>query len=178
MFKTAVTLLTVVAVGLGLPACSSDSSDDSGDSSSTTTTDGPSVSTSSGGFAISTPEGQVSVSLDGDLPPGWPEDFPLPKRTDPAGSGSLANDSSGVMVGVYSTKESGQDAFDFYSDESSLDPSSQTSAGGSSNFLGSMTIAGSYSGSVTVAEVDGSTYMVVILQTDGGAASTTTTAAS
>ncbi len=166
-------LIAIVGVvALGASACSSDSS---GDSATTTQKDSASASITSGGFDISTPEGQVSVSLNGDLPSGWPSDYPLPERTDPAGSGSLADTSSGVMVGVFTSKESGQDAYDFYTGESSLDPSSQSSAGGSSNFLGSMTTGGSYPGSVTVGEVDGSTYIVVILTNDGKGSSTTTT---
>jgi hypothetical protein len=104
--------------------------------STSASTDRSSVSTSksSDGFSISTPAGEVSVSLSGDLPPGWPSDFPLPKKTDPAGSGSLGGSSSGTMVGVFSTKESGSDALDFYAGDSSLDPSSKKSAGGSSTF--------------------------------------------
>ena len=166
---TAILIATLAATGLG--AGSSDSSCDS------TSTDRSSVSTSksSDGFSISTPAGEVSVSLSGDLPPGWPSDFPLPKKTDPAGSGSLGGSSSGTMVGVFSTKESGSDALDFYAGDSSLDPSSKKSAGGSSNFLGSVDLGGSYPGSVTVGEISGTTYIVAILNSDGAGSSTTTT---
>jgi hypothetical protein len=166
---TAILIATLAATGLG--ACSSDSSSDS------TSTDRSSVSTSksSDGFSISTPAGEVSVSLSGDLPPGWPSDFPLPKKTDPAGSGSLGGSSSGTMVGVFSTKESGSDALDFYAGDSSLDPSSKKSAGGSSTFLGSVDLGGSYPGSVTVGEISGTTYIVAILNSDGAGSSTTTT---
>lgn len=165
-------LITVTVVALAASACSSDSSSDS---TTTTAKDTSSVSSSGDGFNISTPEGEVSVSLNGDLPPGWPDGYPLPKGTDAAGSGSLADTSSGVMVGVFTTKESGQDAYDFFTGESSLDPSSESSAGGSSNFLGSMTTGGSFPGSVTVGEFDGSTYIVVILTNDGKGSSSTTT---
>ena len=34
---------------------------------------------------------------------------------------------SGAMVGVYTTKESGQDAFDFHAEEDSLDPTARGS---------------------------------------------------
>ena len=166
---TAILIATLAATGLG--ACSSDST------STSASTDRSSVSTSksSDGFSISTPAGEVSVSLSGDLPPGWPSDFPLPKKTDPAGSGSLGGSSSGTMVGVFSTKESGSDALDFYAGDSSLDPSSKKSAGGSSNFLGSVDLGGSYPGSVTVGEISGTTYIVAILPADGAGSSTTTT---
>lgn len=166
---TAILIATLAATGLG--ACSSDST------STSASTDRSSVSTSksSDGFSISTPAGEVSVSLSGDLPPGWPSDFPLPKKTDPAGSGSLGGSSSGTMVGVFSTKESGSGTLDFYAGDSSLDPSSKKSAGGSSNFLGSVDLGGSYPGSVTVGEISGTTYIVAILNSDGAGSSTTTT---
>ena len=166
---TAILIATLAATGLG--ACSSDST------STSASTDRSSVSTSksSDGYSISTPAGEVSVSLSGDLPPGWPSDFPLPKKTDPAGSGSQGGSSSGTMVGVFSTKESGSDALDFYAGDSSLDPSSKKSAGGSSNFLGSVDLGGSYPGSVTVGEISGTTYIVAILNSDGAGSSTTTT---
>lgn len=61
----------------------------------------------------------------------------------------------------------------FLHGESSLNPSSENSAGGSSNFLGSMTIGGSYPGSVTIGEVDGSAYIVVILTNEGTNSTTT-----
>lgn len=164
---TSAALIAGVAV-VGLSGCSSDDSSDT-----TTTTEESSESSSSVNFEVSTPEGQVSLSLDGELPPGWPEDFPLPEDAETAGSGSLGDSSSGAMVGVYTTDGSGKDAFDFYSAESSLEPSSESSAGGDSNFLGSMDIAGSYPGSVTVAALDGTTYIVVVLTTDGASASST-----
>ncbi len=166
MRKSLFAVLVAVLVVIGFSACSSDSS-------STTTTS--SASSSSNGFEVATPEGKVSVSLDGDLPSDWPSDFPLPEQTDPAGSGSLADSSSGVMVGVFTTKQSGQDAYDFYTGESSLDPSSANSVGAGSNFVGSMDIGGSYPGSVTVTEVSGSTYIVVILTNGGTGSSSTTT---
>ncbi|MGI9578550.1 MAG: hypothetical protein ACR2OH_10150 [Microthrixaceae bacterium] len=168
MRKVTAVVLIVGAAVVGLSGCSSD------DSSDTTTTTEESDSSSSLSFEVSTPEGQVSISLDGELPPGWPEDFPLPEDADAAGSGSLGGSSSGVMVGVYTTEESGKDAFDFYSGESSLEPSSESSAGGDSSFLGSMDIGGSYPGSVTVAEIGGTTYIVVVLTTDGASGSSPT----
>lgn len=165
-FTSAALVLGVAVVGFS--GCSSDDSSDT-----TTTTEESSESSSGVNFEVSTPEGQVSLSLDGELPPGWPEDFPLPEDAETAGSGSLGDSSSGTMVGVYTTDESGKDAFDFYSSDSSLEPSSQSSAGGDSNFLGSMDTAGSYPGSVTVATLNGTTYIVAVLTTDGASASST-----
>lgn len=168
---TAIFIAVLAAAGLG--ACSSDSTSTS--SSATTGQASVSTSKSSDGFSISTPAGEVSASLSGDLPSDWPSEFPLPKQTDPAGSGSLGGSTSGTMVGVFSTKESGKDALDFYAEDSSLDPSSKKSVGGSSNFLGSVDLGGSYPGSVTVGEIGGTTYIVAILNSDGAASSETTT---
>lgn len=165
----AASAMVLALLALVASACSSeDTSTDSTDSTSTTA--------GSGNLSVSTPEGEVSLSVDGDLPSGWPSDFPLPDRTEPAGSGSLADESSGVMVGVFSTKESGKDAYSFYTGESSLDPSDTKSAGVGSGFVGSMKIGGDYDGSVTVAGIESTTYIVVILNNEGVGSSSTTTA--
>ena len=149
----------------------------------TTTTEKRTTTTaedSSKDLSVSTPEGEVSLSLDGNLPSDWPEDFPIPDRTDVAGSGSLAGKDSGVSVGVYTTKESGKDAFDFYAQDDSLEPTNPSSAGIGSGFLGSVDIGGDYDGSVTVAGISDTVYIVVVLNTDGGGStgSTTTTSSS
>lgn len=158
----------VVAVTFtGATACGDD-----GDSTSETTT---TTEASQQDLSVSTPEGEVSLSLDGNLPPDWPSDFPTPDRTDVAGSGSLAGDDSGVMVGVYTTKESGQDAFDFYAKDDSLEPTNSKSAGVGKGFIGSVDIGGDYDGSVTVAGVSDTMYIVVVLNTGGADATTTTT---
>lgn len=156
-------------------ACSSDDSDTTptAETTSTTAQDGTQD------LSISTPEGQVSLSLDGVLPPDWPEDFPIPDRTEVAGSGSLERDDAGVMVGVYTTKESGQDAFDFYAQDDSLEPTDPSSAGVGSGFVGTVDIGGPYDGSVTVAGVEDSVYLVVVLNTaaDSSSSSSSSTTA-
>ena len=65
-----------------LAACGGD---DSESSANTTTT------LSNTHLDVETPDGQVSLALNGKLPPGWPSDFPIPKGASPAGSGSLVN---------------------------------------------------------------------------------------
>ena len=158
--------VSVVVTG----ACSSDSTD------TTTTESTTTVADSSQDLSVSTPAGEVSLSLDGNLPPDWPEDFPTPDRTDVAGSGSLAGSDSGVMVGVYTTKQSGQDAFNFYANDESLDPTDPSSAGVGGGFLGSVDIGGDYDGSVTVAGVSDTVYIVVVLNTTSGGSTSSTTA--
>jgi hypothetical protein len=162
----------LVAVGIALmltiTACSSSSKSSNGKSSN---------SSSPSGLHVQTPNGQVSLSLNGQLPPNWPSSFPVPKNSNVAGSGSLVNGSSGGSVGVYTTSESASDAFNFYKTNSSLTVTSSSSAGGSSAFLGSVKLGGTYNGgSVTVAALSGKTYIVIVLPasaTNGSVTSTT-----
>jgi hypothetical protein len=144
----------VAALVVGGAACS----DDDGDDAATTTT------ATGQAFQVSTPAGQVSLSLDGELPPGWPDDFPLPDGAQAAGSGSLADEESGVRVGVFSTDEAPDEVFAFYTGESSLEPTEPSEVGAGDAFLGNVSIGGDYDGSVTVAGSSTTTYIVVILE--------------
>ncbi|MFZ4518337.1 MAG: hypothetical protein ACOYOP_08105 [Microthrixaceae bacterium] len=155
----------LVVAPFGLAACSSDSKS----TTTTTTTEKPK------NLSVSTPAGEVSLSLDGELPPNWPKDFPLPKDTDAAGSGSLGGSDKGVQVAVFTTKETGKNAFAFYTGNSSLNPTKPSSAGIGSAFAGSVDISGTYNGSVTVAGISDTTYIVVVLNTSGTGGGTTTT---
>jgi hypothetical protein len=163
MLRTLVIALLLAAAAVG---CSSSSKK----STSTTT----STSSGSKSFQIQTPEGQVSLSLDGKLPPNWPSEFPVAPGASPAGSGSLGNTSKTTLVGVYSTTGSAQDAFNFYKSTSAYTVDSSSSAGIGSAFVGSVEFSGSYQGSATIASLSGTTYIVIVLET-GGASSTTTT---
>lgn len=162
-------MLTLVVIATGTAACS----DSSSDASTTTTTRKEATTTvKAKNFEVSTPDGQVSLSLDGQLPPGWPTSFPVPTKTEAAGSGSLEGSTSGYLVAVYTSTGSGKDAFDFYTSQTELQPSEQKSLG-STNFVGTMKIASPETGSITVTEVSGTTYIVVILKTSGSSTSTT-----
>lgn len=163
----AVALTSVLALGTVATACGSDSN-----TASTTTTAAPSSSgTAPKSFSVSTPQGDVSLSLDGKLPPSWPSSFPVPSGAEPAGSGSLAKSESGVQIAVFSTSQSGADAFSFYSQNSSLSPSNVKSTGVGNAFVGTLTLGGSWDGSVTVAGSGGTTYIVVVLTGSSGAGS-------
>lgn len=172
-------LVAVCGLSVALVACSSDDSSSTTTSKVTTTTskDGSSVTTSGGSgsksFSVETPEGQASISLDGQLPPNWPTDFPAPKQSKVAGSGSLAGDSSGVMVGVYTSRQSASDVFDAYKSNSELNPSDAKSVSPGSAFLGRMKISGANEGSITVTALDDTTYVVVVLKGGGGSNSST-----
>ena len=158
-------MITAVLVGiLLLTACSSSSKS----GSSTTTTTGKN-------FHVETPDGQVSLSLDGQLPPNWPATFPVPSAATAAGSGSLVNQDKGVMIGVYSTSESPQDVYNFYKTNSSLTVTSSKSAGAGSAYLGTIKLGAQYDGSsVVVASLSG-VYIVITLKAGAAAGTTTTT---
>jgi hypothetical protein len=146
--------LLAVSSALALGACSSSSK--SGSETSTTT--------SNKALSVDTPEGQVTIALNGALPPGWPSDFPLPDGSTPKGSGSLANNSHDAKIGVFSSTESPRDAFDFYNTNSSLTVKSHSSVGVGSAFVGQLELGGKYEGSnvVVVPGGDGS-YLVITL---------------
>jgi hypothetical protein len=113
---------------------------------------------------ISTPDGQVTLSLDGKLPPNWPAAFPVPTGATPAGSGSLVGSNQGVMVGVFSTTGSASDAFSFYTTDSGLTTSDAKSVGVGSAYVGSLKFTAPFTGSVTVVSHDGNTYIVVVIK--------------
>jgi hypothetical protein len=151
--RTRIAALFCLAVLIGgAAACSSDSS-----SSKNTTT------TSNRGFEVQTPEGQVSLSLSGDLPPNWPSDFPLPSGAEPAGSGSLGSSSTTGLVGVYSTSSSPEDAYNFYKSNPDLQVTSSSSIGAGSTYLGTVAFTGAFTGSVVTLPHNGETLIVVYL---------------
>ena len=155
-------LIGAVAVGC--------SSDDSNKSSSSTTT-----SKSNGrNFQVSTPDGQASLSLDGQLPPNWPSGFPVAPNTKKAGSGSLGNTDKTVLVGVYSATSKPQDVFDFYKSNTAYTVDNSTSVGAGNAFVGTVEFSGAYSGNTTVVSNQGTTYVIVSLET-GGAGTTSST---
>ena len=154
----------LIAVGL-LAGCGSSSK-----SSSTTTT-----TPANKGFSISTPDGSASLSLNGNLPPGWPSGFPVPSDAKAAGSGSLGGSSSGGMVAVYTVSGTPSDAYNFYKTNSALDVTKSSSAGLGGAFVGTVQFKGTYSGSANIVGRNSTTYLVVVLKS---AATPTSTAAS
>lgn len=162
--------LFVVAL-LGATACSSSGSGSKSSSNKST-------STTTKTYSISTSDGEVTVSLDGKLPTGWPQGFPIPSGADPAGSGSLAGKTEGVMVGVYTLSGSAQDAFNFYKNSTQLTVTDSSSVGANKAFVGTVKFEGAYTGVVTIVTVGDSNGLVVVLNTGGttGSSSSTTAA--
>src|SRR3954465_1511227 len=110
----------VAAIGAG---CSS-----SAKSSATTTTTVP-VETK--GFQVETPGGQVSLSLDGLLPPNWPANFPGAPHAAAARSGARGHPARPSLGGGYSTTDAADETFRFYASTPAyhVDTSSSIGAG-------------------------------------------------
>ncbi len=162
----------VAVVGLGV-GCSSTDSSAPATTTTTSTTTAPSANKT---FAVDTPDGQVSLSLDGKLPPNWPSTFPVPSDATAAGSGSLGNTSKTVLVAVYTVKGSAADAFSFYRSNSSLTVSDASSFGVGNAYVGKMKLSGTYTGSVSVVGRNETTYAVIVLENPDGSSSGTTPA--
>ena len=127
----------VVGLLLGcLVAAAGCSSSSSSTASPATTGASPTATSTAKNFQVSTPNGQVSLSLDGQLPPNWPSQFPVPAGAKAAGSGSLGGSSSATLVAAYTTSESASDAFAFYKDNSKLTTSDQKSVGTGAHYVG------------------------------------------
>jgi hypothetical protein len=143
--------------------CGSSSSHDQ-----TSATATPSVQpTTSRNFQVSTPNGQVSVSLDGQLPPNWPTDFPLPPSAAAAGSGSLGGSSSTGHVAVFSTTTPAPAVFSYYTSNRTVTTTGAKTVGAGLTFVGSTRVTAPYTGSVTVAGRSDATYIVVVLTVPG-----------
>ena len=146
-----------------LVAAAGCSSSSSSTPSPATTSASPAPARTAKNFQVSTPSGQVSLSLDGKLPPNWPSQFPVPPGAEVAGSGSLGGSSSATLVAAYTTSQSAPDAFTFYKDNSTLTTSGQKSAGAGASYVGRMKITAPYTGSATVVSHSGTTYIVIVL---------------
>ena len=139
------------------------SSSSSSTASPATTTTSPTATSTAKNFQVSTPNGLVSLSLHGQLPPNWPSQFPVPSEATVAGSGSLGGSSSATLVAAYTTSESPSDAFAFYKDNSKLTTSGERSVSAGATYVGRAKITAPYRGSVTVLSHSGATYIVIVL---------------
>lgn len=163
-------LLGCLAAAAGCSSSSSSTASPAAASSTSATATSTATSMAKS-FQVATPDGQVSLSLDGELPPNWPSQFPVPPGAKVAGSGSLGGSSSTVLVGTYTTSESAPDAFTFYQANSKLTTSDQKSAGAGTHYVGSAKITAPYTGSVTVVSHSGTTYIVIVLSSSRSSAS-------
>ncbi len=162
-------LRSVCAVALSvimlLAACGGD--DDSKSSSNTTTT------VSNTNLNVETADGQVSLSLNGKLPSGWPSDFPVPDGATPAGTGSLVDGGSGARIGVYKSSQAPADVFDFYKNNTSLAITASASAGTGDKYVGTIQLGGDTPGNVTIVSAGNDTNIVVTLTSESSSTTTT-----
>ena len=166
--RTAKSIVGVFLVALVVAACGG-----GGGSSTTTTVPTTTTTLNLQSIAIQAPEGQVSLTLDGKLPPGWPANFPVPQGATPAGSGTVGGTTKTFMVGVYDFAASPQDAYTFYKNGTGgITAESSSSVGAGTTFVGTVKLGGTYKGSVTVISLNGQTVIVVVLE-GGGSTSTT-----
>lgn len=114
-------------------------------------------------FEISTQEGQVSLSLDGKLPPGWPANVPVPPGAEAAGSGSLVANSKGAMVGVYKTAQSAEDVYGYYTGDSSIVVDSKSALGSGTRFVGHLHMTSPVDATVIVLPHDSSTLITIVM---------------
>ena len=115
-------------------------------------------------FQVSTPTGQLSLSLDGKLPPDRPSQFPVPSGAIVAGSGSAGGSNSATLVAAYTTAGPPSGALAFYKGNSKLTTSGEKSVSSGERYLGTLEITAPYTGSVTVASRHGTTYIVITLK--------------
>jgi hypothetical protein len=143
---------------LCMTACSDDVEDD--------------ASATNSGLQVSTPDGQVSLSRSGDLPPGWPADFPLPSDSKPAGSGSLGGNQQTGMVALYTVKMQPEEAFEYYTTSSRVEHTNERQAGAGTSFAGSIEMTSPYRAVVTVAGSDDNS-VIAVRMVDAKASTTT-----
>jgi hypothetical protein len=156
-----VSSLTILAI-VFLAACGSSSK------SHATTTTVPKKNVN-----VVTPDGQVSLSLDGQLPPNWPSSFPVPSGATAAGSGSLVNGGSGVLIAVYSMTQPPVDAYNFYKSSSSLTVTKSGSVGAGDKYVGTLQLGGTYAGSnITIVAAGTGSNIVVTLKSGSSTATT------
>ena len=168
--------LTITA----LAGCSS-----SGSTSAPPTSISPTTGSSTSGspttaapknLSIITPEGQVTLSLDGQLPPGWPTAFPVPIGATPAGSGSVGSTGKAAAVAVFDSSQTPQQTFEFYRTSRSMTVSSAKAVGAGSAYIGRVTLTRPWSGSVTVIPDGSGSRAVVVLKSTATSTSPSTTA--
>ena len=126
-------------------------------------------------FEVSTPQGQVSLSLTGKLPPNWPSNVPVPPGTRPAGSASLVGKSNGIKAGVYRTRQSPQQVYDYYTSQPSITTTSKSAVGSGSNYVGRVSITAPITANITIVPYQHGSAIVIAIPGGHGRSTTPTT---
>lgn len=156
-----------LAGGLAVAGCS-----DSDDETTTTTAEAP-ATTEAPGFSAVTGEGMVRVTLDGQLPANWPEDFPLPDGATPVGSGRMAGEETTTMIGVFSATGTARETYEFYRDNPDLTVTDSSIFGSAGpDDPATVMLNGQFPGRVSVIVQSGTTYIIANLQTSSSGTTT------
>jgi hypothetical protein len=124
---------------------------------------------------VSTPEGQVSLSLNGKLPPDWPSNTPVPPGARPAGSASLVGNSHGIEAGVYRSRQSPEQVYNYYTSDSSITTTSKSAVGSGSNFVGRVSITAPITANITIVPYQHGSLIVIVIPGGHGPSTTPTT---
>ncbi len=150
---TALPLVLVLGAGPVLSGCTSATGPGIGSSTTVVST-----------LDVQTPAGAVTISLDEQLPVGWPADFPVPDTATPAGSGVLAGAAPTTQIGAFTVAQPPDEVFTFYEQQAGLAVASASSAGTGDEFDGTVRLEGASAGLVTVVGVAGGATIVAVLQ--------------
>jgi hypothetical protein len=162
----------LVVAGLAVLAALGSCSGHDDPSSSTATTTATAGAPGRSGRSVTTPDGQVSLTLDGRLPTGWPSGIPIPPGSTPAGSGVLQGSSADVSIGVLTTTSTPRQVLAFYSGAGRASgPASAVGSGRS--FVGTVGLA-TPPGRVTVVPGGDGSYVIVTLPARGTGGTSTT----
>lgn len=126
-------------------------------------------------FEVTTQEGQVSLSLNGKLPPNWPSNTPVPPGAHPAGSASLVGDAHGIKAGVYRSGQSPQQVYDYYTSQSSITTTSKSAVGSGSNFVGRVSITAPITANISIVPYEHGSLIVIVIPGGHGPSTTPTT---
>lgn len=126
-------------------------------------------------FEVSTPQGQVSLSLNGKLPPNWPANAPVPPGAHPAGSASLVGKSNGIKAGVYRSRQAPAQVYNYYTSQPSITTTSKSAVGSGSNFVGRVSITVPISANITIVPYQHGSLIVMVIPGGHGPSTTPTT---
>lgn len=124
---------------------------------------------------VQTANGQLSLSLNGELPPHWPHDAPVPPGSHTAGSASLVGESHGLMAGVFRNRQSPEEVYSYYTTANSITVQSQSAVGSGNRFAGRVVVTRPVDANVTVVPYQHETLIVIVIPAGRGAPSIPTT---
>lgn len=145
--------------------------DDGDDDAKVSVSGGDDADDGDGKIKVETDDGTFEGGPGSDLPDDFPDDFPLPDDADVQFSGSQSGDEGDAMTVIIASKESGEDLYEFYTEEledQGYDVTESFSGESDGSFSGSLGFTNSdYEGVIGIAEDSdaGTTSITVSLTT-------------